>query len=287
VPRKEYELIETFLSAYEDNSWADCTRIWLDKEKDGEPECLVPRSDGKTLVIEHTLIQPFLEDKEDFARSERFQRIEADESLRIPERIIYVDVPAGALQKGSSWDAVVNIVHAWLKANIGSFPEGTSRHICPVRDVKKATDIDLCLQVRVVFSPGHVGKLLVRRYGEPRLGEVVEKALRAKLPKLVRTEASKRILLLECDQFTLTERNIYDEIEKHRAMFPDLAKVHEVWFADTVFYESFGGQKSVIFNLYDDQSLVKTLGFWDGHLIDKSENGIPFPLNTASIFPST
>ena len=285
MPGKEYELIKTLLSAYEDNSWADCTPIWLDKEKDGEPECLATRSDGKTLVIEHTLIQPFLEDKEDFARSERFQRIEADESLSIPERIINVDVPAGALQKGSSWDAVVNIVHAWLKVNIASFPQGISQHICPVMGVQKASD--LCLQVRVVFSSGDVGKLLVRRYGEIRLGEVVEKALRAKLPKLVRTEASKRILLLERDQFRLAERSIYDEIDKRRAMFPDLAKVHEVWFADTVFYESFGGQKSVFFNLYDGQSLAKTLGFWDGHLIDKSENGIPFPLNTASIFQGT
>jgi hypothetical protein len=282
---KEYTLIKTFLSAYEDNSWADCKLIWLDKEKDSEPECLATRSDGKTLVIEHTLIQPFLEDKEDFARSMRFQRIEADKSLIVPERIIYVDVPAGALQKGSSWDAVINIVHAWLKVNITSFPEGISRHICPVMGVQKASD--LCLQVRVVFSPGDAGVLLIRRYGDIRLGEVVEKALRAKLPKLVRTEASKRILLLERDQFTLDERSIYDEVEKRRAMFPDLAKVHEVWFAETVFYEKFGGQKSVFFNLYDGQSLVKTLGFWDGQLIDKSENGIPFPLNTASILPST
>jgi hypothetical protein len=280
---REYELIQTFLSAYEDNSWANCTCDWLDKRKDGQPECLAQRPDGKTLVIEHTLIQPFLEDKEDFARSERFQRIEADKSLIIPERIIYVDVPAGALQKGYSWDAVVKSVHEWLQANIASFPEGMSQHICPVSGVRKASD--LCLQVRVIFSPGP-GVLLIRRYGDTRLGEVVEKALKEKLPKLVRTDADKRILLLERDQFTLNEQSIYDEIEQHRAMFPDLAKVDEIWFAETVFYERFGAQKCVFFNLYNSQSQVKALGFWNGRLIHKLENGVPIFLNTASILPS-
>jgi hypothetical protein len=266
---REYDLIKTFLSAYEDNSWANCTLDWLDKRKDSAPECRAKRPDGKTLVIEHTLIQPFLEDKEDFARSELFQRIEADKSLIIPGRIIYIDVPAGALQKGYSWDAVVKIVHAWLKANVASFPEGISRHICPVRGIQKASD--LCLQVKVVFSPRSAGVLLVRRYGDTHLGEVVEKALREKLPKLVRTDVDERILLLERDQLPLNEQSIYDEIAQRRAMFPDLAKVHEIWFADTVFYERFGAQKCVFFNLYNGQSQVKTLGFSEGQLIHKSE----------------
>src|SRR6267142_5105567 len=121
---REFRESQIFLSAYEDNSWANCSLDWLDKRKDGEPECLATRSDEKTLVIEHTLIQPFLKDKEDFARSKRFQCIEADKSLIIPGRIIYVNVPVGALQKGSRWEAVVNIVHAWLNTNIASFPEG-------------------------------------------------------------------------------------------------------------------------------------------------------------------
>jgi hypothetical protein len=282
VPGKEYELIETFLSAYENNSWADCKPIWLDKEKDGEPECLVPRSDGKTLVIEHTLIQPFLKDKEDFARSERFQHIEADESIRIPERIIYVYVPAGALQKGSSWDAVVNIVHAWLKANITTFPDGLSRPVCPISGVKKAGN--LTLQVKVVRSPGTAGRLLIRRYGDRRLDEVIEKALRDKLPKLVRTKADKRILLLECGQGNPDALSISDEVEKHRTMFPDLAEVHEVWCAETPAYDT---EKLVKFWLYKNRASVQLLAFHEGQLIEKSENGIPFPLNTASILPST
>jgi hypothetical protein len=274
---REYDLIKIFLSAYEDNSWANCSLDWLDKRKDGEPECLATRSDRKTLVIEHTLIQPFLKDKEDFARSKRFQRIEADKSLIIPGRIIYVNVPVGALQKGSCWDAVVKIVHAWLKTNIALFPEGRSQHRCPISDVQKASD--LMLQVRVVFSARSAGMLLIRRYGDTHLGEVVEKALREKLPKLVRTEATKRILLLERDQFQPDPLSIYEEIEKHRARFQALAEVHEVWCAETISCDT---EKLVFFELYKSRALVQTLGFLDGQLIEKSENGIPFPLNTAS-----
>lgn len=97
--------------------------------------------------------------------------------------------------------AVVTIVHKWLKTNIAAFLEGISWPICPISGVQKASD--LSLRVRVVFSPGSAGILLIRRYGDTHLGEVVEKALREKLPKLVRTEADKRILLLERDQFEL------------------------------------------------------------------------------------
>jgi hypothetical protein len=88
----------------------------------------------------------------------------------------------------------------------------------------------------------------------------------------VKTKADKRILLLERDQFTLKELSIYDEIEVRRTMFPDLAKVHEVWFAETVFYES---DKYVGFELYDSRILVQTLGFLDGRLLERSENGMP------------
>jgi hypothetical protein len=271
--RREHTLIEHFLSSYEHNSWAHCHCDWLEKKEDGAVEVLATRSDGKTLAIEHTLIQPFVGDKKDFAyfRSS-FLRIEEDKSLIVPERIIYVDIPIGSLQKGYSWNPVVTAVHEWLKANRLSLPEGQSQHTCPIGAIRNRKASDLNLQVRVVFSPGFAGAFMIRRYGEERLGEVVEGALRKKLPKLVKTDADKHILLFERDQFTLSELSIYDKIEERRAMFSDLAKVHEVWFAETVFYET---DKYVRFELYDSGVLVQTLGFLDGRLIERSENGMP------------
>ena len=65
--RREHTLIDLFLSCYGNDSWANCELDWLEKRKDGAVEVLATRSDGKTLAIEHTLIQPFARDKEDFA----------------------------------------------------------------------------------------------------------------------------------------------------------------------------------------------------------------------------
>lgn len=264
--RREHILIELFLSAYENHSWAHCTRDWLEKKHDGAVEILATRADGISLAIEHTLIQPFVGDKEDFDHfSKFFLPIEEDRSMIIPERIIYVNVPVGALQKGYSWEPVVTDVHKWLKANRLLLPKGRSQNKCPIGKVRKRKANDLDLQVRVVFTPGFEGTFKIRRYGVGQLGGAVEKALKEKLPKLVRTVADKRILLLERDQFTLRELDIYDEIEKRRKNFPDLAKVHEVWFVETAFYET---DKYVGFELYDNRVLIQTLDFLDGQLIE-------------------
>jgi hypothetical protein len=86
-PRREDVFIEAFLSAYEDESWADADKDWVDRHTDGGIEVVAKRaSDGKTLAIEHTLIQPFVSDKEDFAVFGRsFLKIEDDKSLIVPD----------------------------------------------------------------------------------------------------------------------------------------------------------------------------------------------------------
>jgi hypothetical protein len=62
-PRPEDVFIEAFLSACDDLSWADAEKDWVDRRIDGGVEMLAKRkSDGKTLAIEHTLIQPFVGD---------------------------------------------------------------------------------------------------------------------------------------------------------------------------------------------------------------------------------
>ncbi len=67
-----------FLSASENYAWADAQVDLLDKGIDKAVEVLVTRrSDGKTLAIEHTIIEPFVGDKEDFAFFERaFLKVE-------------------------------------------------------------------------------------------------------------------------------------------------------------------------------------------------------------------
>jgi hypothetical protein len=98
--RRENTFIERFPSAYENHSWADAKIDWLDERIDGAVEAIATRqSDGKTLAIEHTIIQPFVGEKEDFAFFEAaFLKIQQDTTLPVPQRWIRVFIPVGILR---------------------------------------------------------------------------------------------------------------------------------------------------------------------------------------------
>src|ERR1700681_953966 len=104
---KEQPLLKRFISVYQNDTWSDAHCDWVDEREDRAVELLATRSsDRATLAIEHTLIQPYSREKEDFARFERaFRRGGRDPSLEISEAVLYVDVPGGTLQPGDDWDA--------------------------------------------------------------------------------------------------------------------------------------------------------------------------------------
>lgn len=79
-----------------------------------------------------------------------------------------------------------------------------------------------------------IGRLQVGQ----NLGSVVQKALANKLPKLINTPADRRILMLKRQHMNLYPRGILAEIQKRTAMFPELTQVDEVWFVETVGYET-------------------------------------------------
>ncbi|MGH8554296.1 MAG: hypothetical protein ACREUD_01770 [Gammaproteobacteria bacterium] len=263
TPRREKTLLKIFLSAYENDSWADANLDWLDEILDGAVEVLVTRkADGKTLAIEHTIIEPFRDDKYDFARFERlFLPIENDPSLIVPHRIVIVYVPVGTLQQGMQWDSLVRSAHEWLKANILSLPTEWSNHRCTITGTGKQP-FDIKLTVRVIESPRSQGKLLVRRQQVKNdLGDVIDKALGKKLPKLVNTIADKRILLLERQHMNLFPKCIIEEIGNRKVAFPKLTDIHEIWIVETMFFDRDGLLR---FELYRGAHVICSLDFQDG-----------------------
>ena len=99
--------------------------------------------------------------------------------------------------------------------------------------------------------PGTPGVCRIARYSVPEsLAEEVLRALRTKLPKLVKTPAHKRILLLERDQWFPSFLNIYSEIVKLDGTFPELKQIDEIWFANTA---SLATEQYVGFWLIDHQ----------------------------------
>jgi hypothetical protein len=153
--RREREriLVELFLSAYED-AWANCHRDYLEERIDSAVEVLARATNGATLAIEHTLIEPFVGDREDFVRfRDSFLRIEDDTSLIVPERAVYGDVPVQSLKKHERAPAV-RALHEWLTANVRSLPVGQSRHDCPIRLDENNYGV-LSLEIRVESNTKH------------------------------------------------------------------------------------------------------------------------------------
>lgn len=272
-PNREDVLIERFLSGYEDGLWVDATVTKpdaIDRVNPAIDRLANRKSDGKTLAIEHTIIEPFVCDKQDFAFFSRasFLSIENDESLRVHRRFIQVFVPVGALsnQAEQDRDTIVESVHRWIKSNRLSLPDGDSEHRCPV-----TPHCELILTVRSVplesGPSSECGILTVRRQQvESNLPLVAEKVLRDKLLKLVDASADKRILLLERQHMNPDPRRIVEEIERLRPSSRDLARVDEIWIVDTCFYETPFGDDYLDFMLYRNGRIATRFYFRAGKI---------------------
>jgi hypothetical protein len=78
-----------------------------------------------------------------------------------------------------------------------------------------------------------------------------------------RDQPHKRILLLEREQIVLGDSQVYREIVRLAPKFPDLAKIDEIWFANTSILASEGW---ACFTLMDGRGLVELLSFENGIL---------------------
>lgn len=236
-PRLENQIIRLFVSAYENDSWKYARLVFPDELKDGEIDGFAERADGATLAIEHTVIEPFVGDIADQTEFlPMFSLLENDASLLVPDIWICLFVPVGTLhlQGPLIRERILEAVHAWLRTNRLWLPKGNSEHFCKVAGIPGEPDVEVTLTLKVVDLPGG-GKLNVRRQEvENTFGNVIEKMLIKKLPKLVKAQASKRVLFLERPHMNLLPESIHEEIEKRRAMFPKLADVDEIWIIENI-----------------------------------------------------
>jgi hypothetical protein len=108
---------------------------------------------------------------------------------------------------------MASAVKAWI-SRVENFTGGKVR--------EPHFEITLTLKVTVLAG---AGSLHVRRQQvADTLGDVIERMLTKKLPKLVNTPATRRVLLLERRHMNLVPKQILDEIESRRPSFPALKK---------------------------------------------------------------
>jgi hypothetical protein len=262
--RREDRIIEWFVSEYEDGSWRGSVLDHPDHGSDGGVDGFATRADGRTLAIEHTLVEFFIGEREDLARFKPFLAIRNDPSLVVPGRIVYLGVPRGINQKGQKWSRTAAALHQWLRANIATLPVGRSEPICPATSQTP----EILLSARVVAVDDHTGQPpIVGRYGDVDVGESVEKALSEKLPKLVGTTAHRRVLMLERSQMTMRERDIWEAVDHRRERFAGLSQV-EIWIAETIGYDQMPDPESRDFVLFTHCEKggrqVEEFGIWRG-----------------------
>jgi len=263
-PPKERPIIEMLLSAYENGAWVGASLDWVEERQDGAVEVVATNAGGKSLALEHTLIQPFVGEKFDSeVFKSAFGRIERNPTLALSGRHLDVIIPVHAIPKGYNWDEVGKDLMDWLVANHARMRKDCKcAFTVPVGRSSKNGPMQLQITLRAIIVSGIGGDCHISRSDIPSdLGIVVEKALKTKIPKLIKTVADRRILLLERDQ--VDESEIYREIVRLAQNFPDLAKIDEIWFANTSMLTSEG---CVYFALMDGRGLVELLSFENGVL---------------------
>ena len=281
--RDEDRLIELFLTVYEERSWAgDLSRRELpERVKDGAVELVATQvATGRTLAIEHTIIEPFVGEKSDFHRHFRDfeRRVKNDPLLKEPGVALYVDAPVNVLPHRTKWALILDDVCAWLRKEKASF--GTEKVVrnCPSAHHPNGT---IALQVRrQPLERTQEALVIVQRYGELRVRESVRKALKNKLPKLVAIDVDRRILMLERDQGFVYPEAIYDDVDALRREFGGLAAVHEVWIADTA---TFGSTKDYVEFLHRvNGKHVESFTFYRGTLESIARFGMPVAMPARS-----
>ena len=288
--KREVGFIGLFLSAYENGSWANASGRSpeaSDRRKPAVEWVATRKSDGNVLAIEHTIIEPFVGEKQDFASFARagFLSIEEDCSLPVPGIWIEVFVPAGTLRNRPPTvrTAIVHSVRDWLKVSRLTLPQGDSQHSCPMKGAAASASVELTVRVTPLargdrLEPGAVH--IRRQQTNDDLADIIEKALRKKLPKLVNTPADRRILLLERQHMNPAPKRMLGEIDQRRALFPELARVDEIWILETVFYGMAFGGTYLRFELYENGGLARSYDFRDGKLLTRFENGLAEVVNS-------
>ena len=236
--RRDERLIDLFLHGYKDCAGSSYHLVERpDRVERAKPaiDCIAVNELGDDLAIEHTLVEPFEGQKaDDQPFLAVFERFHHSPELVVPNVLIDISVPVGAIPKGLDWQRIGQRIFEWFREVRTKIPLGGSDHKIHGLDLKLTIHIET---MEIPDSPGVlvVGRVLPKNNS---FSDVLRKALAAKLPKLVATAAKAHILLVEDASMVLGLVNFAREIDAARPIFEDLARVDSVWLAHTPVWES-------------------------------------------------
>jgi hypothetical protein len=237
--KRDAKLIEFFVKGYADLTG---TRQVV-KERPDEAERKEPAIDAiaedeekRTTAIEHTLVQPFEGQRaDDPPFNTVFERIQKDKSLLIPGRLIELWSPAFAIPKGVDWNQVGDKVCEWFRIAAQNFPpDAEFSYAVPDLPFRLVLHVQT---MEIPDTPGVVSAGRIMPKDRP-FGDVIRKALRGKLPKLVAVRANRHILLLEDASMALGLVQVTRELDSCWDDFPQLKDVDAVWICKTAGWDN-------------------------------------------------
>lgn len=235
--KRDQQLVSHFLSAFNQGCGASFKVLrWPDVENRQTPAVEAVASDvsGKTVAIEHTLVQPFDGERIDTDRFMKvFGKLEGCADLIKPGYNVDVIVRVGAIPKGINWEVVTERVHEHIGKRIQVLSDENTEETIPFLPFTLSVTLGIWSH-----APTEEDHVWVSRYGGPNsLKQVVRTALERKLPKLVAEEASRRILLLEQADVAHGHADVRIAIDELSPEFPILSQVDEIWLAITTYWD--------------------------------------------------
>jgi hypothetical protein len=281
-------LLAFFVSAYEENSWVGATLDFPDRDIRNKKavDLTASRSDGKTLAIEHTLLQPSVGYKNEKAAFQKtFKEIIDDESLIISGRNIEVTLPIGSLDGRTRYkEEIVDAIHNWLTLHLPELVVSElrqrSEHGCSIRIASDriVPDIRLSVFISERFPPqrSKEGYFTFGMQGNNDFPEVMHKALKDKLDKLVATDVSKWILMFEREEFRFDPDQIITEFARQK---PDVSDKLEIWIMEKVLHTPEQGNFG--FEGFDSSLQgIESFSFDNWQLTARSKDGKPDPYSS-------
>lgn len=193
-----------------------------------DAECL--DSNGVKLGIEHTLIEPFIGEKND-AQSfkETLGSLQNHADLLLEGYLCEVSQPVGAVPRKVEWWRVREQLLQQLIPVLPKLPDGA--HIAEIRIANQLVNLPIR---KTRMAEGGLGKFLPGRIwpGDPG-PEIVTRALERKIPKLANFSCNKRILLLEKDAIAGTIESQFQQLPQNEYIQNLLSKIDQIWSANT------------------------------------------------------
>jgi len=235
---RDKEIIRSFLKAY---SAFNGTNYSIERCPD-EINRATPAIDavasnelGASIAVEHTLVEPFLAEREDTDRFLRvFSQLEGNYVLMRAGHNVNIVARIGSIQKGVKWQKVGESVCEHLSLRIPVLQEGSTCELIP----GLGFPFEVTLRIWP-HDPRERDHVWVSRFlSETSLEAVVRKSLGKKLPKLISEDAQKRILLFEKEHPAWGWNDIGAALDKLSGEIPQLQLIEEVWVAETSYLKS-------------------------------------------------